>query len=100
MKRYIFASVSATDQISIPADKILGLDTTDAESLVIHFAGLGTDDNQGAIDLEIKAGSVKTACRAIVEAINYSTNPFVVVADDVNSVYLHADIEDVTTITL
>ena len=46
MKRYIFASVSATDQISLPADKILGLDTTDAESLVIHFAGLGDQDNQ------------------------------------------------------
>ena len=34
--------------------------------------------------------------KAIVNAINFSKDAFVVIGDDVNSVYVHTDLEDVT----
>lgn len=98
--RFLYAALSATDSISLPSDKVLGMETTDAESLKIHFAGLGEDDNQGFIDLEIKAGGVKAACKAIVHAINYGTEPFIVLQDGVDDVTLDSNIEDVTAISL
>jgi len=99
--RFLYAAVSATDSIAIPSDKVLGIEThTDAESLKIHFAGLNADDNQGFVDLEIKSGGVKAACKAIVHAINYGTEPFIVLQDGVNDVTLDSNIEDVTSISL
>ena len=98
--RFVYAAASATDSIAIPTNKILGIESGDTESLVIHFAGLGSDDNQGSVDLEITAGGIKTACKAIVNAINYGTEPFIVLQDGVNDVTLDSNIEDVTTITL
>jgi hypothetical protein len=98
--RFLYAAVSATDSISLPSDKVLGMESTDTESLKIHFAGLGTDDNQGFIDLEIKSGGVKAACKAIVHAINYGTEPFIVLQDGVDDVTLDSNIEDVTAISL
>tara|TARA_R100000149_G_scaffold20016_1_gene7702 strand:+ start:518 stop:832 length:315 start_codon:yes stop_codon:yes gene_type:complete len=99
--RFIYAAVSATDANAIPVDNILGMEagSADAESLVIYHQGFDDQDNNGQIDLEITAGSVKDVCRAIVEAINFTTDPFVVLGDDVNSVYLHPAIEDVTSTT-
>lgn len=98
MKRFIYYAVSATDANVIPVDKILGMESTDDQSLVIHHDGFD-DAGGGNVDLEIESGSVKAACKAIVEAINYSTNPFIVVGDDVNKQYLHPKIEDVTSTT-
>ena len=97
--RFIYAAASATDANAIPVDNILGMESADAESLVIYHQGFDEQDNNGKIDLEITAGSVKDVCRAIVEAINFTTDPFVVLGDDVNSVYLHPAIEDVTSTT-
>ena len=97
MKRFIYAAKAADDANVIPVDNILGMDVhTDAESIKIFHQGFDDQDNNGTIDIEVKAGSVKTVMRAIVEAINYSKDPFVVIGDDVNSIYLHPDLEDVT----
>tara|TARA_R100001015_G_C4430709_1_gene27971 strand:- start:63 stop:368 length:306 start_codon:yes stop_codon:yes gene_type:complete len=97
MKRFIYAAVSATDANVIPVDNILGMDQhTDGESIKIFHQGFDLQDNNGTIDIEVKAGSVKAVMRAIVESINYSKDPFVVIGDDVNSIYLHPDLEDVT----
>ena len=98
--RFLYAAVSASDSIAIPAKKVLGMESTDTESLKIHFAGLGTDDNQGFVDLEITSGGIKAACKAIVNAINFGTNSFIILQDGVDDITLDSNIEDVTTIQL
>ena len=98
--RFLYASISDTDSIAIPANKVLAMETSDTESLNIHYAGLGDDNNQGLIDLEIKSGGVKAACKAIVNAINYGTEPFIILQDGVDNITLDSNIEDTTNIIL
>ena len=59
----------------------------------------GTADNdRDTVTLTVTSNTEKAVMAAIVAAINAHPNgdPFVVIADDVNSVYAHADITSCT----
>ena len=65
-------------------------------SLELHFDSmLGIGADIAAVDkvvLTVTANKQKEVMQAIVDAINYSTDPFVVVSDDSNSLFLDKDI--------
>ena len=100
---------AVNDILCVPVSRFRGfvISATDAVSLGLHFERVHemTDadaDNEDfeLVDLVIASGTAKAVCRAIVEAINFGKDPFIVVADDTNSEYLDANITDVAAITL
>ena len=97
MKRFLYCTNAATDEQMIPVDNIVGFDAQGATDLWIYNKGISaSDDNAGIMKLTVTTGKLEEVEKAIVEAITYSTDPFIVLADDQNSVYLHPNIEGVS----
>ena len=112
MKYLYFSNAGGEDAINdiicVPVSQFRGflISAADAVSLGMYFSrtlegvGAGEDEPFDLVDLVITTGTAKTVCRAIVEAINFGKDPFIVVADDTSSVYLDADVTGVAAITI
>ena len=89
--KILYGVVSATDQHGFRADELLGMSFASGTALILHNEGMG-DLGGGNVTLTVTDGKMKEVCKAIVDEINYGTKGFVVLADDVDGVYLHSDI--------
>ncbi len=96
MDRYLFfleGTSDESDAICIPASQIVGFDIDNAATIEVYFNDLGSaDTNDGLIVLNVTSGKTKEVANAIVQAMNHSTDPFIVIADDLNSEYIHSDL--------
>ncbi len=99
MDRYCFFMNSTSDAILLPVNNILGIDATAADALSITFKEIGGAADEASVVLNITSGKAKEVMNAIVDEISFSRNPFVVIADDVNSAYVHPDLTTCGTIT-
>lgn len=100
MKRFLYFANSTSDNVCMPVDNLLGIDASTASNLIVQFVAIdGTADSTDC-NITITSGKAKEVVTAIVEAVNSSVDPVIVVADDVNSLYLDADITACSTITL
>tara|TARA_R100001015_G_C4613890_1_gene169634 strand:+ start:103 stop:384 length:282 start_codon:yes stop_codon:yes gene_type:complete len=90
---------STSDAILLPVNNILGIDATAADALSITFKEIGGAADEASVVLNITSGKAKEVMNAIVDEISFSRNPFVVIADDVNSAYVHPDLTTCGTIT-
>jgi len=99
MKRFLYCTSAAADEQMIPVDNVVGFDVQDATNLWVYNKGIdaGTDNN-GIMKLTVTTGKHEEVQKAIVEAITYSTNSFIVLADDQNKVYLHPNITGVSAV--
>ena len=87
----------------MPARRLtdMGMET-DGTSLILHFiAPFGGNDGVGEItvDLTITDNKGKAVMEAIAEEIRLGKEPFITVADETASEFLHADIASVGNIT-
>ncbi len=98
MDRYLYCSDAATDAQLVRVDKVVGLDVQSATSLFVAHEGLDGIDNAGLLKLTITSGQMLNVQKAIVNAMNYSTDPFIVLADDQTGEYLHSGITGVTAV--
>jgi len=95
------------DAATYPASRLLGMTCAGDGSLLLKFEGSVMDttveeDNIDLITLTITADTEKAVMSEIARAINGQRNTddgLIVVCDDVNSVFLHANILS-CTITL
>ena len=75
--------------------------TTDTETITFNFAG--PDDSNGAsndqIICELTAGKEETVAQFVGRLLSNTRDAVTVIADDNSSVYAHANIEAVTSIT-
>ena len=95
MDRYLYFAegTDESDVLCLPVNQVLGLDIDAADTIEVYFNDLGgADTNDGIVVLNITSGKTKEVAKAIVEAMNSSVDPFIVVADDVNSEYLHPNL--------
>jgi len=98
MKRFLYCTSAATDEQMIFADNIVGFDVQDATNLFVFSKGLSAIDHNCILKLTVTSGKHEEVQKAIVEAITYSTDPFIVLADDQNKVYLHPNITGVSAV--
>jgi limonene-1,2-epoxide hydrolase len=89
--KILYGVVSASDQHGFRADELLGMSFGSGTALVLHNEGMG-DLAGGNVTLTVTNGKMKEVCKAIVDEINYGTKGFVVLADEVDGVYLHSEI--------
>ena len=122
MTKYLYFRAQATigdddatgDSVCYPVSSLLGMQPTGDPTLTLYFKQLSNifsdsedaDDDEGrtdTVDLTIPVNTHKTAMKAIVDAIVYSNEAFVVIGDDLSSdtEYLNGSgITAVATITV
>ena len=86
---------AADDAATYPADSLLGMTCASDGALLVKFAssvGGGTGAEHDSIALTITANTEKTVMKSIGEAIAFSKQAVLVIADDVTSDYVDANI--------
>jgi hypothetical protein len=102
MDRYLFFANGSNegDVLCLPVSQIEGMEIGGNTAVNIFANDLGGDDtNDLIVTVNCTAGKTKEVMEAIIEAANFSVDPFVVVADDINSEFLSADITSCGEIT-
>ena len=94
MEKFLYFENAATDSTAIPARLLTDMAmVTDGTSLKLRFSVSSvTPLNEYEVALTIDDNTGTEVMRAISEEIRFGNEPFIVVADDTNSVYLHSSI--------
>ena len=114
MKKFLYFAVSApdgtagTEQVAcFPADQLSHFEMSTATQMRVYFESSQENDADSGIDaahvvLTITTGKYKEALADVVGAINAHPNgdPFIVVADEVNSKYASAHITACASISI
>ena len=102
MDRYLYFANGSNegDVLCIPVFQIEGMEIGANNAVNIYGNDLGgVDSNDLLVVINCTAGKTKQVMKAITEACNFSADPFIVVADDINSEFLSADITSCGAIT-
>jgi hypothetical protein len=98
--KYLFFDPNSNNALVMPAEQLLSMDQTDNTSISLRFSDAqGSNGASTEVDLTVSAGTEKAVMKAISESIAFGKDQFLVVADSVNSDYLHADITGVSVTT-
>jgi len=98
--KYLYFADSATAQYIVPSDRLLGIDNSDADTIVLNFEDMnGSTGEVSQVTIDVASGTAKTVMTSIGNAISLARESVVVIADDVNSAYIDANITSVTGIT-
>ena len=101
MSKFLYFADSATAQYIVPVDRFLGGDDTDADTIVLNFEDMnGSTGDVSQVTIDVTSGTAKTVLTAICNAVatQGGKNQVIVVADDVNSLYVDSNITGVTGI--
>ena len=91
--RYLYFRDAANDSLMAPVDKLIAICQTADTSVTLYFEPRSNDAGEvDSVVLTITDEKEVAVCDAIVDSINYSKDPVVVVFDGVESESLHADI--------
>lgn len=83
--------------MTFPVDRLLAIDQLDNTSVLMTFEhALGTSSSNTKVDLTVAAGTEKTVMQSISEAIAFSKDQFLVIADSVNSNFIDSNISAVS----
>jgi len=90
------------DGVCYPVSRFAGFGSIDSTSLGLYFRPM--KDDAGAtfdkVDLTVTSDKHKAVIEAIVDAMSYSKDPFIIVCDENESVFIHPDVTAcVNTIT-
>ena len=95
--KYLFFDPGSNNALVMPADQLLSMDQTDDTSISLRFSDAqGSNGASTEVDLTVTTAKEKDVMKAISEAIAFGKDQFLVVADSVNSDYLHDDISGVS----
>ena len=96
MDKFLYFSSGADNTHCYPVSSLAKIDNGSSTRLDLFFhpGAAGADGGQDQIKLTIADGKEKVIIQDLVAAINAHPNgdPFVVVADDENSVYVNSNI--------
>ena len=93
--RYLYFGDS-NNSLTIPSDRLLSMDQTADDKLFLRFEGQDGTASDTTVELTINSNTEKVVANAISDAVlDGRRGSLVVVADDVDSVYLTSDIKSV-----
>ena len=99
MSKFLYFADSATAQYIVPIDRFLGADDTDADTIVLNFEDMnGSSGDVSQVTIDVASGTAKTVLTAIFNAVATGKDQVIVVADDVNSLYIDGNISSITGI--
>ena len=97
MEKFLCVVSAADDACMYPLRNLRGLAVTANATILMTFTSfrnITTSNARDTVTLTVTSNTEKAVMAGICAQINAHPNgdPFVVIADDVNSVYAHADI--------
>ena len=106
MEKFLYFQTANDDAAMYPVSKLLAVEHGGDTALLFKFMGSSQDttveeDNVDVVTCVITTQKEKDFMRAIVNKINEPAsrdNGFIVVADDINSEYIHNDLTSLGTI--
>lgn len=101
MEKFLYFQNSTTDSTCIPARKLVEMEMDgNGTALDLRFSiGSSATTTEYEVNLTIDDNTGTEVMRAISEEIRLGKDPFIVVADDTNSEYLHANITAIGALT-
>ena len=96
MAKFLQFIDDADDAATYPVDKLIAITCASNAALVLKFSpgslGTGQAASLDFVTLTITADTEKSVMTNIADAITHNEDNVVIVADDVNSIYLDPDI--------
>tara|TARA_R100000458_G_C8182201_1_gene178821 strand:- start:46 stop:360 length:315 start_codon:yes stop_codon:yes gene_type:complete len=99
MKKFVAFVSGADDAAMYPLENLRGLAVTADATILMTFNSFrnGTADlDRDTVTLTITADKEKEVLEAIAKELATGRDSFALIADDVNSKYIHADITSIT----
>ena len=100
MEKFLYFENAATDSTCIPARKLVEMEMDGSgTALDLRFSiGTGANVTEYEVLLTLSDNTGTEVMRAISEEIRLGKDPFIVVADDTNSEYIHSSIDSIATL--
>ncbi len=95
--KFLYFNGGSDNAMTFPVDRLLAIDQLDNTSILMTFEhALGTSSSNTKVDLTVTAGTEKSVMESISNAIAFSKDQFVVVADSVTSNFIDNNITAVS----
>ena len=91
-QNYLVFHTAADDSYMNSSANFRGADVTSNTEVTVYFEGVNGSGTQDNVVLNITAGKEVQVMEAIASACAGAKNPVTVIADDINSTYVHANI--------
>lgn len=107
MEKFLFFENADGDASCLPARKLVDMEIDDdGTDLMMRFniplSSASTDSGEGfgeyAVTLVVSDNTGKEVMEAISEEIRFGKNPFITIANDTDSEYVHASLTGVATL--
>tara|TARA_R110000744_G_scaffold93713_1_gene181012 strand:+ start:1738 stop:2061 length:324 start_codon:yes stop_codon:yes gene_type:complete len=101
MEKFLFFENATTDITCIPAYRLVDMVVDGSGDAIRMNHRMYKSDEVGSnmeytTLLTVNSGKAKKVLNSISEAISVGKNPFIIIADDVNKVYIDSDITAVS----
>lgn len=99
MEKFLYFQNSTTDSVCIPVRKLVEMEMDGSgTALDLRFAiGDSAGDTEYEVLLTVSDNTGTEVMKGISEAIRLGKDPFIVVADDTDSEYIHSSITGVAS---
>lgn len=95
--KFLYFDGGSDNAMTLPVDRLLSIDQSGDTSVLLTFEHvLGTTNSYTKVDLTVKTGTEKSVMQSVSEAIAFSKDQFVVIADSVNSNFINSNITAVS----
>ena len=91
-QNYVVFHTAADDSYMNSSANFRGADVTSNTEITVYFEGVNGSNTQDNVVLNITAGKEVVVLEAIASACAGAKNPVTVIADDINSKYIHDNI--------
>lgn len=98
MEKFLYFQNTTADSVCIPARKLVEMEMDGSgTALDLRFAiSESSTDSEYEVNLVVSVNTGTEVMRGISEAIRLGKDPFIVVADDTDSEYIHSSITGVS----
>ena len=91
--KFFYARKDVDESVAFPVESIRSIHMTAAATLMIQFESLtGAATHTGNVSLTITEGKSEEVIKSIINAGRSDRNLFIVIADDIDGVYVNSNI--------
>jgi len=98
MAKFLYFRDTASSQYIVPVERLLGVDDTGSNTVVVQFEDLGGAASSSVVTLNVASGKEKDVMVALLNRVDNEKSDVLIVADDVDSNYVLSDISSIASI--
>lgn len=98
MAKFLYFRDTASSQYIVPVERLLGVDDTGSNTVVVQFEDMGGAASSSVVTLNVVSGKEKDVMVALLNRVHNEKSDVLIVADDVDSNYMLSDISSIASI--